>query len=132
MKKVFLAITILAASSLALVSSSYALQSRSPVVVAQKSSKAPLGDLSKFRVIAVDTLTLVKANKLSDATIRVKDLETLWDNSASKLQAMNRTAWRKIDVVLDDVFGNLRIDKPTVADCTTALETLIKLLDSMK
>ena len=61
MKKVFLAITVLAASSLVVVNSSYALRSRSLVVVAQKSSKAPLGDLSKFKAIALDTLALVKA-----------------------------------------------------------------------
>ena len=131
MKKVFLAITVLTASSLAVANSSYA-KSPSPVVVAQKSSKAPLGDLSKFKAIALDTLALVKAKKLTAAATRVTALETLWDTSANKLQAMNPKAWGEMDVLMDSVLGELRIDKPTVAACQKALEAILKKMDSLK
>ena len=132
MKKVILAITVLAASSLAVANSSY-IKSPSPVViVAQKSVKAPLGDLSKFRAIALDTLVLVKAKKLTAAATRVTALETLWDTSANKLQAMNPKVWGEMDVLLDSVLGELRIDKPTVAACQKALEAFLKKMDSLK
>ncbi len=103
-----------------------------PPTVLVKAARAPLGDLSKFKSIALDTLTLVKAKKLSAATARVKALETLWDTSAAKLQAMNQPAWGKLDVLMDSVLGELRIDKPQASACAKALETLITTMDSMK
>lgn len=132
MKKLLLVVSLVATSSLGFATSS-SPGATQPVVVAGKTlAAAPLGDLSKFRVIAVDTLSLVKAGKLSAATARVKALETLWDTSAAKLQAKNPAAWGKLDVLLDNVLGELRIDKPQASACAKALETFIQTVDSLK
>ena len=132
MKKLLLIVSLVATSSLSLAASS-STSATQPVVIAGRTlAAAPLGDLSKFRVIAVDTLSLVKAGKLSAATARVKALETLWDTSATKLQVKNAVAWGKLDVMLDSVLGELRIDKPQAAACIKALETFIQTVDSLK
>ena len=132
MKKVLLIVSLIAASSLGLAASSSPVRPQPIVTVSKTVASAPLGDLSKFRAVAVDTLTLVKANKLSAATARVKALETLWDASAAKLQAKNAGAWGKLDVLMDNVLGELRINKPQVKACASALEALLKQIDALK
>ncbi len=131
MKKLLLIVSLIATSALSLAASSSG--ATQPVVIAGKTlAAAPLGDLSKFRVIAVDTLALVKSGKLSAATARVKALETLWDTSAARLQVKNAAAWGKLDGLLDSVLGELRIDKPQASACTKALETFVQTVDSLK
>ena len=95
------------------------------------SSASPLGDLSSFRKITEDTLSLVQANNMSAATTRVKDLETAWDKAAGKLRTMNPTKWSVADKSIDTVLRQLRAAHPDPAGCKTALESLISTLDAL-
>jgi uncharacterized membrane-anchored protein len=95
------------------------------------SSASPLGDLSSFRKITEDTLSLVRANNLSAATSRVTDLETAWDNAVGKLKSMNSTQWSVVDKSIDTVLRQLRATQQDPAGCKTALESLISTLDAL-
>ncbi len=128
MKSQLLTVLILAASSFALASSTTA----TPPASVQVQAKTPLGDLSKFRVIAVDTLKIAKTGDLKAAEKRITDFETAWDVAAKKMKAMNPKSWRTLDLALDRVLFELRADKPTVALCTKTLEDILVVMDTLK
>lgn len=95
------------------------------------SPNAPLGDLSVFRNIAEDTLTLVRSGSLSGAKARVGDLELAWDNAEARMKPMNPEKWSSVDDSIDDVLRKLRAVRQDGAACNTSLESLIALLDSL-
>ena len=97
----------------------------------QASSTAPLGDLSAFRQIAVDTLALVRAGDLSRAKSRVGDLEFAWDNAQARLKAMNKDKWSSMDDAIDDVLSKLRAAKQDPAACGESLQSLIGLINRL-
>jgi hypothetical protein len=74
-----------------------------------------LGDLSAFRQIAQDTLVLVQANNLSQAKMRITDLETAWDDGQARLKPMNPDKWTALDGVIDTVLKTLRALQPNIA-----------------
>ncbi len=103
-------------------------QNAAPVIV---SSDAPLGDLSEFKKISEDTLSLVQEGKLAEAKTRVGDLEVAWDKSASRLKKMSRDDWSKVDTDIDDVLKQLRAAHQDAKSCESSLNSLIGLLDSL-
>jgi uncharacterized membrane-anchored protein len=104
------------------------LQRQATVAV---SATSPLGDLSNFRKIAVDTLSFVQAGNLSAATTRVRDLEVAWDNAQAQLKPMNPSTWSSIDQSIDNVLRQLRAQNPDPTTCKTSLESLISTLDAL-
>lgn len=95
------------------------------------SATSPLGDLSNFRKIAVDTLSFVQVGNLSAATTRVRDLEVAWDNAEAQLKPMNPSTWSSVDKSIDNVLRQLRAQNPDPATCKTSLESLISTLDTL-
>jgi hypothetical protein len=100
-----------------------------PAVTATK-AKPPLGDISKFHTITVDTLAFAKAGDMKKAEKRITDMETKWDAYANPLQAKNKAAWTKLDLALDRVLKELRASKPNPATSTTALQDMLTMIDS--
>ena len=90
-----------------------------------------LGDLSKFRVIVVDTTKLVDANDLAGAKSRIKDLETSWDEAEAGLKPRAATDWHKLDKSIDDALNALRESSPNQARCKKSLSDLLALIDKM-
>jgi len=90
----------------------------------------PLGDLSSFRDIAVDTLHIVKSGRLAEAKIRVKDLETVWDHAAASMKPMDPEVWRAIDAAIDNAIAALREPSPDAMTCITSLRDLIRTIDA--
>lgn len=89
----------------------------------------PLGDLSNFRTITKDTLDLVNSGDLSGATTRVADLEYEWDNSQSRLKAMNQGKWTEVDGAIDKVLRQLRAVRKDAPGCKSSLEALLAVLN---
>ena len=93
-------------------------------------AQSPLGDLSAFAVIAQDTQNLLQAGKQSEATTRITDLESAWDNAQATLKRRNQSAWHAVDDKIDVVLRELRSTNPNIASEEAALSALLKQLKS--
>lgn len=89
---------------------------------------SPLGDLSSFKKIEENTLSLVNTGKLSAAKSRVDDLEYTWDNAEARLKPMDQKKWTEIDDTIDKVLRQLRAVHQNAAACKSALESALKAL----
>lgn len=89
---------------------------------------SPLGDLSSFRGITQDTLSLLDAGKQAEATTRIGDLEFAWDNAQAQLRPKDAAAWAVIDGKIDTVLRELRSVNPDEAKEKAALEDLLLAL----
>jgi len=99
--------------------------------VISSATASPLADWSNFRKIAKDTLSLVEKPDIQAAILRVKDLETAWDNAEPRLKPMNPAKWSLVDKSIDNVLRQLRAQNPNPVTCKTALESLITTLDAV-
>ncbi|MEB0005128.1 MULTISPECIES: protein translocase subunit SecF [unclassified Pseudomonas] len=90
----------------------------------------PLGDLSAYRKIVLDTSALVDAGDMSAARSRITDLETAWDQGEEKLQPMSPSDWTAVDKSIDRALSQLRSGSPDPKACASALTTLLAKIDS--
>lgn len=97
----------------------------------QASSSTPLGDLSAFRQITSDTLSLVQANDLAGARTRIADLETAWDNAQPTLKPMSPSNWTAMDGDIDKVLKSLRASQPNAQDSSASLQSLLDEINSL-
>jgi hypothetical protein len=92
----------------------------------------PLGDLSTFRAIAVDTLKIVKTGDLGAAKKRIKDLELSWDQAEPRMKPLAPQKWETVDVAIDRALKEVRAWRATQEKCSEALQALISTIDSIK
>lgn len=83
-----------------------------PATSVTSAASGSLGDLSRFRVITQDTLDLLNAGSQTEATSRVGDLETAWDDAEARLRPRNAPAWISLDDKVDAVLRRLRATRP--------------------
>ncbi|WP_081618279.1 hypothetical protein [Mycobacterium sp. 155] len=94
----------------------------------QASTHFPPTDVATFRTITQDALTKVQAGDQTGATVRVKDLETAWDERQSTLQPMDEATWTALDGQIDSVLQALRAAQPDPATETQSLSSLLTSL----
>lgn len=113
-----------------------ATAAETPVAVAgssqQAAAKTALGDLSGFRVVAVDTLRIVQSGDFSAAKKRIKDLEVSWDEAEPKMKPQAPKAWETVDIAIDRALKEVRAWRATKESSTQALQALIATVDAVK
>lgn len=100
------------------------LPGNGPAAASQQKSGDGLGDLSAYEAIVADTQKIVSTGDLSAAERRITDLETLWDENASRLRKADARAWGAVDDAADAAFAALRKDTPDTAAVVAALDHL--------
>jgi hypothetical protein len=91
-----------------------------------------LGDLGAFQRIAADAATLVDKGDLAGGKARLKDLETAWDGAEAGIKPRAAEDWHRLDRGLNNALSALRADRPTQADCKSAMTELLHTFDALQ
>lgn len=99
---------------------------------AQAASASKLGDMTPFRTIAVDVLSLVEKGDLPAATKRIKDLEINWDGAEAGLKPRAASEWHFVDKAIDRALAELRTTKPNAKTSAQSLKDLLAAFDGAR
>lgn len=120
---------LLSAALIAIPVAVFTLVETSLVAAPQQAQGGPgLGDLSAYSTIVASTRAIAKSGDFAAAEHRITDLETLWDDNASRLRKADPAAWGMVDGAADQAFSALRASKPDAESVNAALANLQQVL----
>jgi len=85
-------------------------------------------NMTPYRTLASDALTAFKAQDMTTARKKAKDLETAWDKNEKALQKSSPDAWNQIDKAMDDFIKPLATKAPDAAKVQAAYDAFIAKL----
>lgn len=104
----------------------------SMTLISSANAASKLGDLSKFKKIAIETESLIDKGDLAAAKMRIKDLETSWDEAEAGIKPRAGSDWRVLDKAIDRSLSALRADPAQQADCKNAIADLRTQFEKME
>jgi len=94
-----------------------------------KSASPKLGNLASFRTIATDANAMLERGDVAAAKLRLKDLETSWDEAEAGLKPRAATAWHEVDKAIDRTLTAIRSTSPDIGACRAAIKDLVTVMD---
>lgn len=88
-----------------------------------------LGKLANFQMIATDANALLEKGDVAAAKLRLKDLETSWDEAEAGLKPRAAAAWHEVDKAIDRTLKAIRSTSPDIEGCKTTIKDLIAVMD---